>query len=124
LVNLRGVSAQVCLDVFVMIPRLTGAMPELHKADSALEETPGDQGLAAVHVITVERSHRRGLLPDVKGVAGIHLHAIGEFKGLNARLQARVVDPLAKVLRVELAQQIELPALRGARGVRAADISR
>jgi hypothetical protein len=33
-----------------MIPRLAGAMPELHEANAALEKTPGDEGLAAVHV--------------------------------------------------------------------------
>ena len=57
------------------------------------------------------------LAADVEGVAGVHLHAIGQLERLDARFQLRVVVAAPLVALVELLQQVELPALLGLRRV-------
>ena len=44
----------VGLDVVVVVPRLTGAVPELHKAHAPFEQPPRDQRLPAMHAVAVE----------------------------------------------------------------------
>ena len=109
-------------DVVVAVPRLAFAVPDLDEADAALREAAGDEDLprlraGAVHVADVLR-----LVGDVEGVGGIHLHAIAEFKGLDARFELRVVLAAALMLDIERAQKIKLLALLRGRDAGVADV--
>jgi hypothetical protein len=47
----------------------------------------------------------------VKGVAGGHLHPVGQLERLEARLQGGVLGPRLLVPAVQIREQVELPPL-------------
>ncbi len=122
LVALAGQLPVIHLDVVVVVPRLTLAVPNLHEAHAALDEPPRDENLPRLRARTVHVADVLRLLRNVEGVGGVHLHAVGQFEGLHARLELRVGRAAALVLGVELREQIELRALRAERDVRVADV--
>ena len=117
--------AVIRLDVVVAVPGLAGAVPHLHEAHAALQQPPRDHHLPrlqsfAVHLVDVLR-----LLRQIERVVGLHLHAIGEFERLDARLEQRIVLPRAsRCLPIQFGQQIELLALLGRCGVASSGCSR
>jgi hypothetical protein len=83
------------------------ARPHLDEADAALDEPAGEQAPAAkvgAHRIVeaVELLRRFGLVADVGGFRRRHLHAEGEFVGLEARGKLRVVVARLQVPLVDL----------------------
>jgi hypothetical protein len=50
-------------------------------------------------------------LAHVERIGSVHLHPVGEFKGLDARFELRVACAPSLVLGVELLEQVELLAL-------------
>ena len=89
------------LDVVVMVPGLPGSVPQLHHADSALEQTPGNQRLPAVHGVAVHGPDGGRFAREVEGIAGFHLHAEGQLEGLDACLESRIRTVVAPVGGVE-----------------------
>ena len=69
-VALVGQLAMAGRQVVVVVPGLAVAVPELHKADPALEQPASRQKLAGVHARAVHRADRLGLLGDVERIAG------------------------------------------------------
>ena len=110
------------LDVVVMVPGLPSSVPQLHHADSALEQTSGDERLPAVHGVTVHGPDGGRFAGQIEGVAGFHLHAEGQLERFDARLQSRIRSVVVPVGGIERGQKIQLPALHARGGVRAADI--
>ena len=80
------------LEVVVAVPRLTGAVPDLHEAHAALEQPPGDAAAAGpaspgpYSVADVLRLAR-----DVERVGRLRLHAVGQLERLDARFELRIV---------------------------------
>src|SRR5579859_3436400 len=110
------------LEVVMVVPRLAGAVPDLHEANAALEQAAGNEHLAGLGALAVHLADGLRLEADVKGVGGVHLHAVGQFKGLDARLDLRVFLALLLVTLVELLQKIELPPLFRQRNVIVFDV--
>src|SRR5690349_1099214 len=73
-------------------------------------------------MVAIERADVGGFLADVEGIRRFQLHAKGQFKGLNARLQARVAPMGPEVTAIKFAQKLQLPALDEGGRVRAANI--
>ena len=128
LVGLAGELAVVSLDVHVTVPRALVFHPaavNLHKADTALDETPRHEALlckvrALLVVDAVEAADVLRLPRDFERVGRGHLHPVGEFKTLDARAQLGVGRRLFEVMLVEPLHQIELRALLGVGHVRVA----
>ena len=101
----------------MVVPWLAGAVPDLHEAHAALQQPPADEDLPRLHAFTVHVSDMFRLFGDIERVGGVHLHAVGELVGLDARFEggvgARGGAALLFVLAIELHEQIELPALLG-----------
>ncbi len=115
-------AAEIGLDVVVMIPGLTGAVPELDDADATFEEASGDEGLAAMDMIAVGGADVGGFVGDVEGVGGFDLHAEGEFEGVDAGIEAGIAWVGIAMTLVEKAEEVELAALDGGSGVGALDV--
>ena len=77
------------------VPGLAGAVPHLHEAHAALEQPAGDHHLPRLHAFAVHLLNVLGLLGEVEGIVGLHLHAVRQFEGLDARLEQRIVLPRA-----------------------------
>ena len=84
LVRFPRESAVVHLDVIVVVPRLTGPMPELDKTHSALHQTAGDEQLPALLGIAVKIPDGLGLAGHIEGIRRIHLHPVGQLEALYA----------------------------------------
>jgi hypothetical protein len=83
-VALFGESAVAGFDVVVVVPGLARAVPELDESDAAFEQAPRDEQLARVDAVAVHLADVGGFFADVEGVGAFHLHAVGEFEGLDA----------------------------------------
>ena len=110
------------LEVVVAVPRLAGAVPELHEADAALDQPASDQQLpgldaGAVHVADVLR-----FAANVERLGRFGLHAEAELERADAGLQRGIVLPRLQVAIVEPFEQIELLALLGQRQAIVADV--
>ena len=90
LVDLAGELAVIRFDVVVVVPRLAGAVPELHEAHAALEEPPGDQRLPAMHAAAIQVAHVLRLAGEVERLGRLGLHAEGQLERLNAGLEPRI----------------------------------
>ena len=107
----RGQLAVVDLEVVVAVPRLAGAVPDLHEAHAALDQPAGDEHLpglhaGAVHVADVLRLAARRRTPrPLRSACGSRVRTTG------CGLRARVVLPGLQVAAVERSQQVELLAL-------------
>jgi hypothetical protein len=62
----------------------------LDEAHAALEQPAGDEHLPRLHAFAVHLADCLGLARDVECVGGVHLHAVGELKRLDARFERRV----------------------------------
>ena len=98
-------------DLVVAVPGLAGTRPELDEADATLQQTACDKRLAAKVVLTIGFAHGLGLLADVEGIGGLHLHTVGKLKALNAGIKLLIVLALLEVIFVQRMEQIELPTL-------------
>src|SRR5579871_177531 len=107
LVALPGELAVLYFEVVVVVPRLAVAVPDLHEADAALQEPPGDEELPRLHAVAVHLAHGQRLAPDVEGVAGVHLHAVSQLERLDAGLQGGVLLAALLVPLVEPAEEVE-----------------
>ena len=121
LIDLPGEGAVVRLDLFVVVPRLAGPVPELHVAHAALEEPAGDERLPAVDGVAVERPHRRRLARQIEGLGGLHLHPEGHLKGVDAGIEPSIAAGLA-VGGIELLEPVELMPLHGSARMWAANV--
>ncbi len=101
LIDLSRQFAVILRDVFMIIPRLTGTMPELNHANAPFEQPPRDQRLAAVDAAPIEFLNVLRFVFDLEGIEGRRLHAECQFKRLDAGFQTRIV-PLATVRFVQL----------------------
>ena len=99
------------LNIVVIVPRLSGAMPELNVANAAFQEPARDQCLPPMHARAIHLSDMSRLSCDVERIRRFHLHAIGQFEGLNPRFKPTILAPPSLVFLIELMQQIELLAL-------------
>src|SRR5690606_29230022 len=97
-------------DPVVAVPGLATAVPELDVTDTAFDESSRDQDLFRLYRIAVHLAGRLRFLADVEGIAGFHLHAIGELKALHAGFELRILLPRLLVAFVEGLKQIELAA--------------
>ena len=91
-VALPGEGLMHRFQVVVIVPRLTGPVPHLHKAHAALHEPPGDEDLPRLRAGTVAIEHVLWFAADVERLRGRRLHAKGQFERLDAGVQLRVVD--------------------------------
>lgn len=103
--------AMVLLKVVVIIPRLSGAMPDLHEADATLDEATGDKHLAALQVVAIHVADVLRLEGDVESVGRFELHTVGEFEALEASFELGIVVAGLGVFFVEVAEKVELLAL-------------
>src|SRR5438093_946837 len=71
---------------------------------------PGEVGAAGV-VQAVQCSQRGRLARHIEGLRSGDLHAIGQFKTLDARRQLGIAGALLMVLAVESLHQVDLPPL-------------
>ena len=98
-------------DLVVAVPGLTCTGPKLDEADSALQQTTRDEGLAAKVVFAIGFAHGFGFLADVEGIGSLHLHAVGQLEALDAGIELLVVLALLEVVFVQCVEQIELATL-------------
>ena len=110
------------LDVVVVVPRLSRAMPQLHVPHPAFDQPAGNQDLPGVRPAAIEIVNVLRLARDVEGVGRLHLHAVGQFERLDPRLQLRLVRPLLGVPAVHPLHQVQLPSLLRSRPPRIADV--
>lgn len=108
-------------DVGMIIPWLTGTMPQLNKPDAAFEQPAGDEGLSSVDAVSVEFVNVSGLAADVKCLCGIFLHAKGEFERLDSCVEAWI-EPGVAMGCIELMEQVQLAALSGCCQLRVIDV--
>ena len=80
----------VDFEVVVVVPRLAGAVPDLHEAHAAFDQPPGDQQLPGVRALAVHVADVLRLAVDVERVGRFVLHAVGEFEAMDPRLELRV----------------------------------
>ena len=102
--------AVILFDIVVVVPRLAGAVPELHVADAALEKAPGDQCLPSVDTVAVHLADVGRLFGEVEGVACFALHTKGEFVGMNAGIEP-IIEAHGAVTGIPVGEQVELAAL-------------
>ena len=108
--------------IVVAVPRLAGAVPQLHEPHASLDQPAGDQQLpgldaGAVHVADVLR-----LAADIERLGRLGLHAEAQLERADAGFERRVVLPRLRVASVEAFEQIELLALLGQRDAIVADV--
>ncbi len=96
------------LDVFMGIPWLAAAMPDLYVTDSAFRETSCHEDLPALHGISVHFPDILRFLADIECVGGLGLHAEGELQRLDSGLELGVTGVLFAVQLVELLDVAEL----------------
>src|SRR5687767_1103295 len=94
-----------------MIPRLSGAVPELDETDAAFEQAPPDQGLPAMDVLAVSSANRGGLLAQIEGVACFGLHPKPQPKQADPRSKPATPRPGPPMSRIQPPHQVNLPAL-------------
>ena len=111
----------VDLDVVVAVPRLAVAVPDLDEAHALFEQPPRGEQLPALHVVAVQGSDSRRFARNRKDVGRLHLHAVGEFVGLDPRLQLGVVLAPRRVAGVAAIHQHERRLVIGHVGVQGAD---
>ena len=98
-------------DVVVVIPGLALTVPDLYETHAAFEQTAGDEELAGLSGVAVHFLNVFGFFGDVEGVAGFHLHVVGEFEGVDARVEFLILGSGGKMFFVELLQQVDLFSL-------------
>ena len=108
LVAFLGQAAMVQFNVVVIVPRLAGAVPHLNEAHASFNQALRDEQLPGLRPFAVHLANGLRLPADVERVRGVQLHAVSQFKGLDARFQLRVLPALLQVPLVQLLQQIEL----------------
>ena len=101
----------VRLDIVVVVPRLALPVPQLDVAHTALKQAARDERLAPVGFASVEVTEMIRLRAQVKGVARLHLHAVGEFECLDACIELWIAHAIATVFGIQLGEKIELGAL-------------
>ena len=84
LVDLLGLLRDPLLEVLVVVPSV---VPDLHKADAALDQAAGEEELLALGRVAVGRPHRIGLLFQVEGVRRGGLHLEGDLVGFEPGLE-------------------------------------
>jgi hypothetical protein len=104
LVGFPGQLAMKLREVVVVVPGLSFSMPNLYKSHPTLQQTPGNQQLTGLGPGAVKLLDVLGFTADIKSVAGIHLHAVGQLEGLKAGLELRVLRAAAGVVLVQRAQ--------------------
>src|SRR6266496_2032274 len=122
LVALFGQAAVIDLDVVVVVPGLTGAVPYLHEPNAPFDQAAGDQDLSGLSPFAVHFADVLRFAAEVKSVRGIHLHPISQFKGLDAGFDLRVLFAFAAVPFVEGLEQVKLGALFRQRAVIVSDV--
>src|SRR6267154_730844 len=105
----------ILFDEVVAVPRLNVAVIALHDADTALDEAARYQKLSCLKRVAVHFADVGGLFGQVERIGRFELHTIGELKGLDARLELRVVSASSLMFGVELGEQVELAPLHRAR---------
>ena len=94
----------VLFDEIVAVPGLHVAMVTLHHAHAAFDQAARDEKLARLHGVAIRLADMNRFLRHVEGISGFELHPVGEFKGLDAGLELRIVAAGALVFGVELGQ--------------------
>ena len=77
---------------------------QLNKPNAALQQSPRDQGLAGEHAVAIHLADMRGFFGRVESVGRVHLHAVREFKRLDARFKLRVFLSLCGMFGVQVVQ--------------------
>ena len=85
-------------------------MPKLNVTYSPLQQSTGDESLSSVNFIAVRFPDVFGFLGNIEGIAGFHLHSVGQFVGLNASIEP-VVEAGRFMPGVPFRQKVELPSL-------------
>ena len=117
-----GQVAVVDLEVVVAVPRLAGAVPDLHEPHAALDQPAGDENLPGLHAGAVHVADVLRLAADVERLGRLGLHAEAELERLDAGLERGVVLPRLQVAGIEPLQQVELLALLRQRDAVVADV--
>ncbi len=107
----------VLRDLLVIIPRLSLSVPQLHVSHAALQESPGDQRLAAVYAGAVHLDDVLRLAGQLEGFGRLNLHPEGQLERLNPCIKPRV-HSLEAVFGIQPGQEIELTPLRLRAGLR------
>jgi hypothetical protein len=80
LVDLCRESAMGRLNAGVVVPGLTGTMPQLHKTNSTLKQSTGNERLSSMHSAAVELLNMPRLCTDVERLRRILLHPKRQLK--------------------------------------------
>ena len=113
MVALPGQAAMVHLDVVVVVPRLAGAVPYLHKPHAALNQAPRDEQLPSLRPLAVQLADVFRFTIHVERIGRVHLHPVRQLERLDARLELRVLLSPGRMPAIESLDEIELPPLLG-----------
>ena len=111
LIALLGQVAVLDFEVVVAVPRLAGAVPQLHEAHAALDQPAGDEQLPGLHAGAVHVANVLRLAANVERLGRLGLHAEAELERANAGFERRIIVPGLRVASVEPFEQVELLAL-------------
>ncbi len=101
----------VFFQIVVVVPGLSGPVPDLHEAHAPLDQAPRDEHLPALGPGPVHPADFLRFPAEIEGISGFHLHAVSEFERLQARFEPGIVLSFPEVAIVDLPQEIELSPL-------------
>jgi len=73
-----------------------------------------EEHLAALQRVAIGRADVGRLFVEIEHVGRFHLHAIGQFEGLDSRFELGIFASGAGVFHIQLREEIKLPPLGGA----------
>ena len=117
MISLLTATAQALLDLGVVVPDLK-IYKELHETHAALDQTAGNEAAAGVAVggFAVDAVHffgGLGFLVKIQRVAGLHLHARGQFVAGHAGIKPGLEGTRGLVPFVEPGNQVALKRFDG-----------
>ena len=109
-------------DVIVMIPRLTGTLPDLHHPDTALHKSTSCQNRACKSAIAVRFPDGLRLKVCIECIRGLALHPVRKLIALELCFKPWFGGSRCEMLLVEVTQDVQCPALLGGCLVCALDV--
>src|SRR5688572_1500315 len=81
LIELPAQPPVVLLDLVMVVPGLTRAVPELYIAHAALQQPAGNERLPTMNAGAIQVLDVLRLAREIEGLGRLMLHAISQFKG-------------------------------------------
>ena len=121
LINFASEFAMSLLKSGMIVPRLTGTVPQLNVTDAAFQQSASDQRLPRMDAVSVHCLNVFRFSTDVKGFGGILLHAESQLERLNPRVKP-LVDSRGSMFDVQVRKQTQLASLRARCDLRMFDV--